>query len=243
MPLRDHFHSPLRERHHWEGFHSAWANTMVRQLNAQWLPARYRAEPQVSLGTQVEIDAATFEQDTAAVLEGEKGNGVATTVWAPPRPAQTFVVPFVDPDVYEVRVYDDERGFRSVAAVELNSPRNKDRPAARLAFAGKCAGYLHQGVSVVVVDVVTERHDSLHDELMRLLEPSDPKEWLALAPLYAVAYRAREDEGKRRLDTWPESLALGAALPTMPLWLAADLAVPLELESSYEETCQVLRLA
>jgi hypothetical protein len=242
MPLRDHFHAPLRGQHHWEGFHSAWANTMVRHLNTRWLPARYRAEPQVRLGAQVEIDAATFEQDTAAVLEGEKGNGVATTVWAPPRPTQTFTVAFPDEDVYEVRVYDDERGFRLVAAVELVSPRNKDRPAARLAFAGKCAGYLRQGVSVVVVDVVTERHDSLHDELMRLLEPADPKEWLAVAPLYAVAYRPRAEDERWRLDTWPESLATGAALPTLPLWLAADLAAPLELEASYEETCQVLRL-
>src|SRR5947209_2426199 len=140
MPLRDHFHSPLREQHHAEGFHSAWANTMVRHLNTRWLPARYRAEPQVHLGAPVEIDVATFEQDSAAELEGEKGNGVATTVWAPPRPVQTFAVPLADEDVYEVRVYDDERGFRLVAAVELVSPRNKDRPAARLAFAGKCLG-------------------------------------------------------------------------------------------------------
>jgi len=31
-------------------------------------------------------------------------------------------------------------------------------------------------------------------------------------------------------------------LPTLPLWLASNLAVPLELEQTYEETCQVLRI-
>jgi hypothetical protein len=28
----------------------------------------------------------------------------------------------------------------------------------------------------------------------------------------------------------------------MPLWLAGSFAVPLDLEKSYEETCQVLRM-
>jgi len=38
-------------------------------------------------------------------------------------------------------------------------------------------------------------------------------------------------------------LAVGRPLPTLPLWLAADLAVPLGLEPTYEETCRVLRIA
>jgi hypothetical protein len=38
------------------------------------------------------------------------------------------------------------------------------------------------------------------------------------------------------------ALALGQPLPTLPLWLADDLAIPLELEPSYEETCRVLRI-
>jgi hypothetical protein len=43
------------------------------------------------------------------------------------------------------------------AAVELVSPRNKERPEARHAFAIKCVGYLQQHSSVVVVDTVTTR--------------------------------------------------------------------------------------
>jgi hypothetical protein len=31
-------------------------------------------------------------------------------------------------------------------------------------------------------------------------------------------------------------------LPTLPLRLADDLAVPLDLEASYEETCRFLRI-
>ena len=44
------------------------------------------------------------------------------------------------------------------------------------------------------------------------------------------------------MDVWPEQLALGTALPTLPLWLASNFSVPLDLESTYEETCQVLRI-
>ena len=38
-------------------------------------------------------------------------------------------------------------------------------------------------------------------------------------------------------------MMLGQPLPTLPLWLAENLAVPLELEAGYEETCRVLRIA
>jgi hypothetical protein len=45
------------------------------------------------------------------------------------------------------------------------------------------------------------------------------------------------------LETWPQALTLGQPLPTLPLWLADNLVLPLELEESYEETCLVLRIS
>ena len=42
---------------------------------------------------------------------------------------------------------------------------------------------------------------------------------------------------------WAHALAVGRPLPTLPLWLTDKLAVPLELEVTYEEACRVLRLA
>jgi hypothetical protein len=39
-----------------------------------------------------------------------------------------------------------------------------------------------------------------------------------------------------------QTLELGQPLPTLPLWLAENFAVPLELEMSYEETCRTLRI-
>jgi hypothetical protein len=90
--------------------------------------------------------------------------------------------------------------------------------------------------------MVTERRANLHVELMDLLEQSASAPWPEGQDLYAVAYRTMKENNAWRLDLWPQPLALGQPLPTLPLWLASNLAVPLELEAAYEETCQMLRI-
>ncbi len=243
MPLRDHFHSPWSDDNYWEGFHSAWANTIVRHLNGSLLPERFRAVPQVHLGAAVETDVATFERLTSANgASTESGSSaLATTVWAPPEPTQTLTAEFLAQDVCEVRVYDAERGMRLVGAIEFVSPGNKDRPEAPQAFVAKCAAYLLEQVALIVVDVVTQRRASLHQALLRLVAPGHTSE--GVPPLYAAAYRSRPENGRLdQLDTWAVSLAVGQTLPTLPLWLPGDAPVPIELEMSYEETCRVLRI-
>jgi len=237
MPLRDHFHPPLRDDCPWESFHSAWANAIVGWLNRNVLSEHYRAIPQVHVGARVEIDAATFRLGEESEAPG---NGVATAVWAPPQAKLAVAVDFGDADTFEVQVRDETR--RLVAAVELVSPANKDRATHRRDFVIKCASYLRQHISVIVVDVVTERRDNLHGELMQLL--SLPKEMLEVGafPLYAVAYRLRIQEEKQRLELWPEELRIGAALPTLPLWIGEEEAVPLDLEASYIAACELLRI-
>ena len=89
MPLRDHFHGRLDDLYEWEAFHSAWANNIVLRLNAHLLPARYRSAPHIHLGATVEVDVATFEQEQGFAAESGNGGGVATAIWAPPRPVQT----------------------------------------------------------------------------------------------------------------------------------------------------------
>jgi hypothetical protein len=145
-------------------------------------------------------------------------------------------------DEYEVRVYDTRRGGRLVAAVEIVSPANTDRPEHRRAFVAKCASLLQNRVCVAIVDLVTTRDFNLYNDLLELFGQTDPSLVEGHPSLYAVSCRwARKGDGWL-LETWTRPLALGRPLPTLPLWLAEDLAVPLELEQSYEETCRVLRL-
>src|SRR5262249_48692768 len=146
-------------------------------------------------------------------------------------------------DTFEVQIEDTDQR-RLVAAIELVSPANKDRPDHRRDFVVKCASYLQQSVSLVVVDVVTERHNNLHVELMQFLEMPLEIHQAADRPVYAVAYRIQERaDTRRQLELWPEVLSVGDILPTLPLWIAADLAVPLNLDESYNTAMEALRLA
>jgi hypothetical protein len=98
------------------------------------LPPRYVAAPLAQLGPHAEIDVTAYEADTAdsaAAKTGGANGGVATAVWAPPRPTLDVAVDLPDQDEYELRVYDTQRHRRLVAAVEIISPANKDRPEHR----------------------------------------------------------------------------------------------------------------
>jgi hypothetical protein len=141
---------------------------------------------------------------------------------------------------------------RIVAAVEFVSPANKDRPEHRRALAGKCAGLLSDGACVAIVDVVRERSANLYAELLGLLGVVVDGDGGATplgdhpSPIYAVAcrYRPAPDGGPPwAFQGWYHPLAVGERLPTLPLWLAYDLAVPLDLDATYEETCRNLRIA
>jgi hypothetical protein len=244
MPVRDHFRPPLDDLRHWEGFHATWP-VMIVALLRQKLPSRYFAEPRIHSGASAEIDVTTFEhegQSASPVGNGRENGGVATAIWAPPRPTLTVVTDLPAHDVYEVQVYDEKRHCRLVAAVEIVSPANKDRPEHRRAFVAKCAGLLQERVSVVIVDVVTTRLQNLYAELLDLLGHCDPGLEPEAPPLYTAACRMTKQDNDWLLETWAQSLSVGRSLPTVPLWLADNLAVPLELDESYEQSCGILNI-
>lgn len=70
------------------------------------------------------------------------GSGVAVARHAPPQPTLTTETELPDQDEYEMRIYDEHHGRRLVAAIELISPANKDRPESRRAFVGEVAALL-----------------------------------------------------------------------------------------------------
>ncbi len=243
MPLRDHFRPPLDDIASWEEFHGAWPTVIVMALNRK-LPPRYVAGPRVHLGAAMEIDVSAYDQDKPASFGRTTGEGgIATATWAPPRPTFDVATDLPDQDAYEVRIHDTRRHRRLVAAVEIVSPANKDRPENRRAFVSKCAALLQEQVSVAIVDLVTTRQFNLYGDLLDLIGQTDPA--LAADPswTYAAACRRTRPGETWRFQTWNHALTLGHPLPTLPLWLADDLAVPLELEETYEETCRILRLA
>jgi hypothetical protein len=129
-----------------------------------------------------------------------------------------------------------------VAATEIVSPANKDRSEHRRAFVAKCAALVQSRVCVTIVDLVTTRTTNLYCELLESLGKVDPL--LADSPplLYASSCRLALRNDGWQLQTWAHPLTIGHPLPTLPLWRADNLSVPLELELGYEETCRVLRI-
>jgi hypothetical protein len=245
MPLRDHFRPPVESKHSWDERHGGWPAAIVQQL-FPILPERYIAAPGVHLGTAFEIDVPAYVEDNPAHWEevSTADSDVTVPTWAPPKPTLTLETEWPDQDEYEVRVYDAHHGRRLVAAVELISPANKDRPENRRAFVTKVAALLHQDVCVSLVDVVTVRHFSLYADLLELLGGTDPTVNGEPSPLYAVTVRGRKRVRRSlMLDTWFYPLQLGQPLPTLPIWLDVDSGLLLDLEKSHEETCRVLRIA
>src|SRR6185503_19823110 len=124
-------------------------------------------------------------------------------------PTLTVEGEFFDPDVYEVRVYDTERGRQLVAAIEIVSPSNKDRASARELFIGKSAALLREGVCVSLVDLVTVRQTNLYAELLTRFVRRGRPPIESPPPLYAVTLRARREKRRSLLDAWFYPMAVG----------------------------------
>jgi len=240
MPLRDHFTDKNPNRFRWEGFHSSWPVTMVRHLNRDLLPPGYHAEPRVRLGTLAEVDVGTREPRSASIPDEPDDPHGGVAVYSPPTPALTFETDLSQEDLFEVQLFDDELGENLVAAIELISPGNKDRPQCRHEFVVKCASMLKAHVSLVLIDIVTNQHANLFKELMEYLEIRNPVNPLQ-GHLYCCSLLPRGSNGHAKVDVWPEVLQVGTVLPRLPLWLHDELAIPLDLESTYEETLGDLR--
>lgn len=240
MPLLDHFHPPLSRTHPWRAFHGAWAAAMARLLNAGVLPSGFYAIPFLDRDGPVEIDVASLQEANSP----EPNESGEVTLWTPPQPALSIAVEW--PEMHNIRVEIHSEGGdpQLAAAVELVSPRNKDRQAARTAFVEKCANHLRLGAGVVVVDVVTTRRADLHADLLVALGSSEiaPSTPDVGGSLTAVSYRSVNQEGEGSLQVWTQVLAMGQTLPTLPLWLAGLQAVPLNLETSHAAACEDLRI-
>jgi hypothetical protein len=131
----------------------------------------------------------------------------------------------------ETTIFVERQGCL-VAAVEVISPRNKDRPIARSAYLARYLGYLLEGAHPMLIDVHRRPQgfsfaDRIADEL-HMEQPS-------ILPPMAVSYRVGEPvpAGGRLLAIWRRPLSVSAALPTIPLPLTVEQAVAVDLEQTY----------
>ena len=102
---------------------------------------------------------------------------------------------------------------------------------------------MRQGVSLVLVDVITERSANLYADLLDLIGHWDQSLGGKPPAVYAVACRWTPRAARGWLESWNREVKPGLPLPRLPLWLAEDFVLTLDLEASYEQTCKVLRIA
>jgi hypothetical protein len=227
MPLHD-----WTDRPGWEGVHHLWITELLRWIKPR-LPEGYRAyigsAPTVAVG-------APAERPDVSVREWKEDHPPDAAPTTSASPSQAFTA---EPDE-EIAVaaldsitslFVEMRG-RLVAAVELVSPRNKDRPIARATYLARYVGYLLQGVHLLLVDVHRRPlnfsfADSIAQEL-HLPQQSLP------APL-AISYRVGEPaaSGGKWLATWRRPLRAGEPLPNMDLALTVKSGVSVDLEQTY----------
>jgi len=242
MPLRDHFRSPLDDKHSWDELHGMWPAMIVRQL-IEVLPEPYFAAPGVHLGSLYEVDVGTYGDRDPGGADFDTGEGgLALATHAPPKPTLSLEPELRHQDVYEVRIYESRRNRRVVAAIEIVSPSNKDRPEHRDAFVSKVAHLLKNDICVSIIDVVSTSYFNLYAESIDACNGVDPALEGEPTPVSAVTVRFRHENRKRMMDNWYYPLAIGRALPTLPIWLTETFAVSLDLEACYEETCRTLRI-
>jgi len=211
----------------WEGVHIFWMSELARDIKMK-LPSGFRAY--LGSGPAVAIGAPPARPDVSVRSQA------ARSAEPDPGGAQIGVAPDVEIAVAALEAEPSllvERDGRLVAALEIISPRNKDRPLARTNYGRRYAGYLLGGVNLLLIDVHPRPigfsfADSIADELMI---PDQP----ALSPPMAVSYRVGEPAptGGRFLAIWRYFLSVGAKLPTVPLPLDVDVEVPVDLDGTY----------
>jgi hypothetical protein len=158
-------------------------------------------------------------------------------------PALTLDAEFPEQDAYEVLILDLERDRRLVAAVEIVSPANEDRPERRRLFLANCLNLLRQDVCPSIVDLVTIRQFNFYIELLARLARCHPAFSPPVPSIYTVTCRKRKVGRQTKLDTWSHPPAVGQPLPALPVWLSETQTESLDLEASYEETSRVLRVS
>jgi len=242
MPLLNHFQPPIFNKGSWEGFHGMWPALMVMDL-CKSLPEKYTAEPRVHLGKNFEVDVCTFDVEGRTEFESMSlGSETSTATWSPPEPTLTLDLDPTEVYEYEVLIFDQERGRELVAAIELVSPANKDRPETRQAFISKCAVLLQKKICVSIVDLVTVKHFNLYCEVLDAFGQTDPAFTPNPPSTYAVTCRSHDLATRWRFESWAYPMVIGERLPVLPIWLDNDHAISLYLEISYQQTCIALRL-
>jgi uncharacterized protein DUF4058 len=226
MPLHD-----WTDDRGWDSVHQLWINALLFWAQER-LPPGYRAY----LGS---VPGLSIAAET-----GRPDLGVRQ--WRPPAEESTApagaLVEAPQPDFKTVALLHPEpraavhvfREGQLVAAVELVSPRNKDRPSSREFYRNRYLGYLWSGVHLMLIDV---HRRPLGFSFVEAMAAEVECQFPVGLPPHVVSWNVggATPEGGQFLDGWFRSLTVHEPLPTLPLALTADRTLLIDLEQTYGE--------
>jgi hypothetical protein len=228
MPFHD-----WNDRTGWEGVHHLWIAELLHWVKPR-LPAGFRAyigsAPLLAVGApEGRPDVGVHRWPGQENAEADSStSGPSTEPREQIEPDVELAVATLDPGT---ALWVEQNG-RLVAAVELVSPRNKDRPSAREAYLMRYLGYLLESVNLLMIDVHPRPVGfSFADRIAGELSI----EQAPLPPPSAVNYRVGEPaaSGGRFLAIWRRALRPGESLPSLPLSLNTHSEVLVDLERTY----------
>jgi hypothetical protein len=230
MPLHD-----WTDERGWDSVHPIWMTYLIEWVQPR-LPEGYKA----FLGGVPAL--------TVASANGRPDIGVRR--WGPgePAPEAATDTAVLDPDLEANVVFrlDPQRAVhidfhgQLIAAVEIVSPRNKDRADAKETYTNRYLGYLRFGVHLLLVDVLPRpRGFSFADALTAGVGLDLPPLPSPFAATYRVAgpIPVGDDMGSR-IGVWRRPLRVGDPLPTLPLPLSVHQAIPIDLEQTYQRAAE-----
>ena len=234
----------------WSSFHLKWIGELYEQLNDGLLPDGYYAEAHTGGEFRVESydgdgggddrppdgpRGRRFYGDVLGLHEGADTEPAGAVALAERPPVTRFAEQMPPGPTPRSVVVRHGSGGRLVSLIEVVSPGNRDGRGKVAMFCDKVEAALRGEVHVLLIDLFPPTplvpagiHGAVAARFGLTYEPP-PGE-----PLTCAAYRsAGEATGILRDGGFVEPLAVGAMVPTMPLFLTADRYVNLPLADSY----------
>ena len=217
-------------------YHQTWSIYIKNALNAGLLPKGLSALIEQKVGPK-EPDVLTVDGFTPEDRIREADGGLLTL--APPatrimrRSSKEFYSDLAN------RIVVKHKLGRTVAVIEIVSPGNKDSKRAFREILDKSLEFIHAGIHLLVIDLFppTKRdpfgiHRAIWDEF-------EDEDVLFEFPPGKDRILASYDAGREKA-AYVEPIAVGDALPDMPLFLFEGRHIKVPLEAAYQTTWSVL---
>jgi hypothetical protein len=234
MPVHDWTRVDAGIFHH---FHHSWIEEIQRCLNQRLLPPEYYALAEQIAGG-LGPDVLTLQKPATHVAQVEEPGGGVAVAEVPPK---ARFHERAEMDAYAAKakavVIRHRSKHQVVAVVEIVSPGTKNSRNELRSFARKATELLQAGIHLLVVDLFPPGprdpqgiHKAIWDEVMdnEFQLPEDK-------PLTVASYI-----GGICPEAFIEPVAVGDALPEMPLFLVPEIYVPVPLDATYSAAWDAL---